>query len=164
MKQTAVMPEIWPEVNAQAHQKCRPRVRSHRGCACRTARADGACYQHIGRCYQLNIHLKPRHSAPNRECRSLARGTGVRFSPTACESLGITIMTRIIVLTASRASELKERISRAKKMNGLSEREYLFLADLLSKLRRGAGARISGRQLASLIEIEARGQAHIEEP
>ena len=111
-----------------------------------------------------NIHLKPRHSAPNRECRSLARGTGVRFSPTACESLGITIMTRIIVLTASRASELKERISRAKKMNGLSEREYLFLADLLSKLRRGAGARISGRQLASLIEIEARGQAHIEEP
>src|SRR5215472_15934472 len=57
-----------------------------------------------------NIHLKPRHSAPNRECRSLARGTGVRFSPTACESLGITIMTRIIVLTASRASELKERI------------------------------------------------------
>ena len=73
-------------------------------------------------------------------------------------------MTRIIVLTASRASELKERILRAKKMNGLSERECLLLADLLNKLRRGAGARISGRQLASLIEIEARGQAHIEEP
>jgi hypothetical protein len=73
-------------------------------------------------------------------------------------------MSRIIVLTASRASELKERISRAKKMNGLSERECLFLADLLNKLRRGAGARISGRQLAALIEIEARGQAHIEEP
>ena len=34
-------------------------------------------------------------------------------------------MNRIIVLTASRASELKERILRAKKMDGLSEREGL---------------------------------------
>ena len=48
-------------------------------------------------------------------------------------------MSRIIVLTASRASELKERILRAKKMDGLSEREGLFLADLLHKLKRGAG-------------------------
>jgi hypothetical protein len=72
-------------------------------------------------------------------------------------------MSRIIVLTASRASELKERILLAKKIDRLSERECLFLDDLLHKLKRGAGARISGTQLASLIEIEAKGQARIEE-
>ena len=77
--------------------------------------------------------------------------------------LGIAIMSRMIVLTASWAGELKERILRAKKVDGLSEREGLFLADLLHKLKRGAGTRISGKQLASLIEIEAKGQAHSEE-
>ena len=57
-------------------------------------------------------------------------------------------MSRIIVLTASRASELKERILRARKSDRLSERESLFLEDLLHKLKKGAGARISGKQLA----------------
>jgi hypothetical protein len=77
--------------------------------------------------------------------------------------LGVAIMSRIIVLTASRASELKERILRARKINRLSEGEGLFLDELLHKLKRGAGTRISGKQLASLIEIEAKGQARSEE-
>ena len=85
------------------------------------------------------------------------------MSPTACESLGIAIMSRIIVLTANRASELEERILRARKIDRLSEREGLFLDDLLHKLKRGAGARISGKQLASLIEIEAKGRARSDE-
>ena len=72
-------------------------------------------------------------------------------------------MSRIIVLTANRASELEERILRARKIDRLSEREGLFLDDLLHKLKRGAGARISGKQLASLIEIEAKGQARSDE-
>ena len=72
-------------------------------------------------------------------------------------------MSRIIVLTANRASELEERILRARKIDRLSEREGLFLDDLLHKLKRGAGARISGRLLASLIEIEAKGHAPSDE-
>ena len=72
-------------------------------------------------------------------------------------------MSRIIVLTANRASELEERILRARKIDRLSEREGLFLDDLLHKLKRGAGARISGKQLASLIEIEAKGRARSDE-
>jgi hypothetical protein len=72
-------------------------------------------------------------------------------------------MSRIIVLTASRVNELKQRILRARKIDRLSEHECLFLDDLLHKLKRGAGARISGKLLASLIEIEAKGQAHSDE-
>jgi hypothetical protein len=72
-------------------------------------------------------------------------------------------MSRIIVLTANRASELEERILRARKIDRLSEREGLFLDDLLHKLKRGAGARISGKLLASLIEIEAKGHARSDE-
>jgi hypothetical protein len=72
-------------------------------------------------------------------------------------------MSRIIVRTANRASELKERILRARKIDRLGERECLFLDDLLHKLKRGAGARISGELLASLIEIEAKGQARSDE-
>ena len=72
-------------------------------------------------------------------------------------------MSRIIVLTANRASELQERILRARKIDRLSERECLFLDDLLHKLKRGAGARISGKLLASLIEIEAKGQMRSDE-
>ena len=71
-------------------------------------------------------------------------------------------MSRTIVLTATRASDLKERILRAR-IDRLSERELQFLDELLHKLKRGAGTRISGKQLASLIEIEAKGQARIEE-
>jgi hypothetical protein len=72
-------------------------------------------------------------------------------------------MSRIIVLTASRASELKERILRAKKIDRLTEREYLSLDDLLRKVKKGAGARISGKQLTWLIDIEAKGHARIHE-
>jgi len=72
-------------------------------------------------------------------------------------------MSRIIVLTTSRASELEERILRAKEIDQLTERERQSLDDLLRKVKRGAGARISGKQLASLIEIEAKGQARAHE-
>jgi len=72
-------------------------------------------------------------------------------------------MSRIIVLTTSRASELEERILRAKEIDRLTERERQSLDDLLRKVKRGAGARISGKQLASLIEIEAKGQARAHE-
>ena len=77
--------------------------------------------------------------------------------------LGIAIMSRIIVLTATRASELKERSLRARKIDRLSDAEALFLDELLHKLKGGAGTRISGKHLASLIEIEAKSQARSEE-
>jgi hypothetical protein len=84
-------------------------------------------------------------------------------SLTAMGRLGIAIMSRIIVLTATRASELKERSLRARKIDRLSDAEALFLDELLHKLKGGAGTRISGKHLASLIEIEAKSQARSEE-
>ena len=73
-------------------------------------------------------------------------------------------MSRIIVLTASRASEFKERILRARRIDGLTERECLSLDNVLRKVGRGAGARISGKQLASLVDLEAKGNARIYGP
>ena len=72
-------------------------------------------------------------------------------------------MSRIIVLSARRASELRERILRARTIDWLSERECGFLDDLLLKVKKGAGGRISGEQLAWLIDIEDKGQSRSHE-
>jgi hypothetical protein len=52
---------------------------------------------------------------------------------------------------------------RARTIDWLSERECDFLDDLLLKVKKGAGGRISGKQLAWLIDIEDKGQSRIHE-